>query len=68
MDMSDAVKSIVSALVKLNDRTALEVMREHRQRLREGLLQRVGGCFDVSRSIKVCDDDIVIVEAGLARL
>ena len=66
--MSDAIKSIVSALVKLNDRTALEVMRAHRQRLRDSLQQRVGGCFDVSRSIKVCDDDIVIVEAGLASL
>jgi len=68
LDMSVAVKLIVDGFVRLRDRRALETMREHRQRLRKSLQERVGGCFDVSRSIELCDDDIVIVEAGLARL
>jgi hypothetical protein len=66
--MSVAVTLIVDGFVKLRDRRALETMREHRQRLREILQERLGGCFDVSRSIEICDDDIVIVEAALARL
>jgi hypothetical protein len=66
--MSSAVTLIVDGFVRLSDRRALESMREHRQRLRESLQERAGGCFDVSRSIELCDDDIVIVEAGLARL
>ena len=66
--MSNAVKLIVDGFVKLRDRGALDAMREHRRRLRKSLQERVGGYFDVSRSIELCDDDIAIVEAGLARL
>ena len=68
MMMSEAVRLIVDAFVSLSDRNALEAMREHRQRLRRGLEAKAGGCFDVSRSIQLCDNDIGIVEAGLARL
>jgi len=66
--MSNAVRLIVDGFVRLSDRRALESMREHRQKLRSSLEERAGGCFDVSRSIELCDDDIVVVEAGLARL
>ena len=66
--MSSAVKLIVDGFVKLNDRRALDQMREHRKKLREILQERVGGYFDVSRSIELCDDDLLIVEEGLARL
>jgi hypothetical protein len=66
--MSDAMRLIVDALVKLNDREALDAMREHRQRLRGILQEKTGGCFDVSRSIEIYDNDIAVVDAGLARL
>ena len=66
--MSNAVKLIVDGFVKLNDRRALDEMREHRWKLREMLQEKAGGYFDVSRSIELCDDDLLIVEEGLARL
>ena len=65
--MSSAVKLIVDGFVKLNDRRALDEMREHRRKLREMLQERAGGYFDVSRSIELCDDDLMIVEEGLAQ-
>ena len=66
--MSDAVKLIVDAYVSLKDRAALEEMREHRQRLRKSLQEKAGGWVDVSRSIQIFDEDIEVVETGLARL
>ena len=66
--MSDAVKLIADAYVSLKDRAALEEMREHRQRLRKSLQEKAGGWVDVSRSIQIFDEDIEVVETGLARL
>lgn len=66
--MPDAMSLIVDALVRLNDRKALDEMREHRQRLRSIVQEKAGGYFDVSRSIEIYDRDIAAVEAGLARL
>ena len=66
--MSNAMKLIVDALVRLNDRKGLDEMRQHRQRLRGILQEKAGGCFDVSRAIEVYDNDIAALEAGLARL
>ena len=66
--MSDAVKLIVDGYVSLQDRLALEQMREHRQRMRSLLQEKAGGPFDVSGSVRLCDDDIEIIEAGLAKL
>jgi len=66
--MSDAVKLIVDTYVELKDRLALEEMREHRQRLRRSLQEKAGGPFDVSQSIRLCDQDIEAVEVGLATL
>ena len=67
-NLSEAVNLIVDACVSLNNRAALEEMREHRQRLRRGLREKAGGWLDVSRSIQIFDEDIEAVEAGLARL
>jgi hypothetical protein len=36
--------------------------------LRGILQEKTGGCFDVSRSIEIYDNDIAVVDAGLARL
>jgi hypothetical protein len=66
--VSDAIKLIVDGYVGLKDRVALEEMREHRQRLRRSLHERADGLFDLSLSIRLCDEDIEVVEAGLARL
>jgi hypothetical protein len=66
--MSDAMRSIVDAYVALNDREALERLQEHRQRLKRDLQVKSGEWFDVSRSTKALDDELNIIEAGLARL
>jgi hypothetical protein len=66
--MSDAVKLIVDRCVGLKDRLVLEKMCEHQQRMRSSLQERAGGPFDVGQSIQLCDEDIEVVEAGLARL
>jgi len=66
--MSEAVKLIVEARVSLKDRIALEEMRQHRQQLRNELLQRAGQSFDFSQTIKSFDDDIMAIEEGIARL
>lgn len=66
--MSEAVQLIVDGYVTLKDRVALEQMREHRQQLRRSLQQRVGGPFDLSQTIRICERDIEVVESGLARL
>jgi hypothetical protein len=66
--MSEAVKLIVDCYVGLKDRLALEEMREHRQRLRRSLQEKAGGPFDLSQTVRLCDEDIEVVETGLARL
>jgi hypothetical protein len=66
--MSEAVKVIVDAYVKLNDRHALEDLRDHRQRMRKRLEEKAGGLFDLSRHIRTCDEELEIIESGLARL
>jgi hypothetical protein len=66
--MSEAVQLIVNGYVSLKGRAALEEMREHRQKLRRSLQQRAGGHFDLSETIRLCGQDIEVVELGLARL
>lgn len=66
--MSEAVKLIVDAYVNLKNRQALEELREYRQRMRKTLEGKTGSLFDVGKVIQTCDEDIKIVEAGLARL
>jgi len=65
--MSEAIKSIVDARVRLKDRIALEEMREHRQELKRELQLRAGQLFDFSKTIKSFDDDLGAIEDGLAR-
>jgi hypothetical protein len=66
--MSDAVKLIVDGLVRLRDRQGLEDLRQHRQKLRRDLQLKSGSAFDVSRSVRVLDDDLRAIEAGFGRL
>ena len=66
--MSEAVKLIVDAHIRLKDRDALEAMRQHRQRLRNELLLRAGQSYDFNPTMKFFDDDLSAIEEGLARL
>ena len=64
--MSEFVKLIVDAYVSLNDRQAMEELRDHRQMLRKKL-QACNG-IDVSSSIRLIESDLSEIESGFARL
>lgn len=66
--MSHSVKLIVDAFVSLKNRVALEEMREHRQMLRDQLQQRAGQPFDVGNTMKLVDEDLRLIDDGVARL
>jgi hypothetical protein len=66
--MSEAIKSIVSGYVRLKDRKALEILREHRQHALMSLKERSNGWFEVSRLIQQFDEDILAIEEGLRTL
>jgi hypothetical protein len=66
--MSEAVKLIVDGYVSLKDRKALEALREHRQRLSKTLHDQSKLWFDTSRSVQLYEEDLKVIEAGLARL
>src|SRR5215469_3612573 len=65
--MSEAIERIVSAYVKLRDTKSLDEMRVHRHRLVTEL-KSLTGALDVSSSIKLLEDDIAVIDAGLAEL
>lgn len=64
--MSKAVKLIVENFVSLKDRVSLEEMRPHRQKLRKELQGRVGPAFDLSQTIRAVENDLIIIEDGVA--
>ena len=66
--MSQAIRSIVDGYFSLKDRTKLEELRTHRQQLRKQLQDHSGGPFDVSHSIRICDQDLEVIEAAIDRL
>jgi hypothetical protein len=65
--MSEAIERIVGAYIKLGNRKALEDMKAHRRRLADEL-KSINGTLDLSSSIKQLEDEIAIIDAGLARL
>jgi hypothetical protein len=65
--MSEAIKRIVDAYVKLGNRKALEDLNAHRRRLANEL-KSINGPFDLSTSIKQIEEEIAVIEAGLAKL
>jgi hypothetical protein len=65
--MSEAIERIVGAYVKLRNRKTLEEMIAHRYRLATEL-KSMKGTFDLSSSIKLLEDDIAVIDAGLAKL
>jgi hypothetical protein len=65
--MSSAITLIVDGYVRLRDRNALEELQLHRRKLVE-TLQALGGPFDPASPIKQNQDELRIIEAGIARL
>ncbi len=66
--MSLAITSIVDSYVSLNDRVALEAIRDHRLRLLEQLKDQKTSWMDPTATIQLLDEDLQAVESGLARL
>lgn len=65
--MPNAIEQIVDAYVRLKNRRGLDVLMMHRQRLAVDLKSR-SGPYDYSLPIGKIDEEIAIIEAGLARL
>ena len=65
--MSEAIELIVEGYLRLKDRTALEDLRAHRQRLRKQLEERPPGGIDAGPAIETLDEDLCVIEAALNR-
>ena len=65
--MSEAIKMIVDGYVSLKNRTAIEELRSHRQRLRQQL-QAQKDVIGVDQATELFDDDLRVIEAALTRL
>lgn len=66
-DMPSTIEQIVDAYVRLKNRRGLDELMMHRQRLAVDLKSRSGN-YDYSLLIGKIDEEIAIIEAGLARL
>jgi hypothetical protein len=65
--MQPAIRSIVDTHVRYGNRTALDNLRAHRGRLIAGL-RALTGPYDISKPIAQIEDEIAVIDAGLARL
>jgi hypothetical protein len=66
--MLEAMKWIVDGFVKLSNRQALDDLKAHHNRMATELKSRHGGVFDLSSLIRQLDDEIRVIEKGLAEL
>ncbi|WP_461321305.1 hypothetical protein [Bradyrhizobium diazoefficiens] len=64
--MPNAIELIVDGYVSLNDRRALDDLRMQRRKLAVDLKALTG--FDCQTTIQQIKEDIMVIEAGLARL
>lgn len=64
--MPNAIQLIVSAYVRLNDKAALDDLRMQRRKLAVDLKARTG--FDCRTTVQQIEEDIIVIEAGLAQL
>ena len=64
--MPNAIQLIVSAYVRLNDKAALDDLRMQRRKLAVDLKARTG--FDCRTIVQQIEEDIIVIEAGLAQL
>jgi len=58
---------IVDGYVKLSGRKALEDLKAHRRHLADEL-KSINGVLDLSSSIQLLEDEITMIDAGLAKL
>jgi prefoldin subunit 5 len=65
--MSHAMELIVDGYVKLSGRKALEDLKAHRCHLAEEL-KSINGALDLSSSIQLLEEEITMIDAGLAKL
>ena len=61
-----AIELIVDGYVSLNDRRALDDLRMQRRKLAVDLKALTG--FDCRTTIQQVEEDIIVIEAGLARM
>jgi hypothetical protein len=66
--MDKAIERIVDAYVRLQNRKALEDLRTHRQRLLSDLKSRSDLVYDVSGPVRLLEDELAVIDAGLERL
>ncbi|MGR4928252.1 hypothetical protein [Bradyrhizobium canariense] len=64
--MPNAIELIVDGYVRLNNRRALHDLRMQRRKLAVDLKARTD--FDVRATVQQIEEDIIVIEAGLARL
>jgi hypothetical protein len=64
--MPNAIELIVDGYVSLNDKRALDDLRMQRRKLAVDLKALTG--FDCRTAIQQIEEDIDVIEAGLARL
>jgi len=66
--VSQAMKLIVDGYLSLKDRSAIEDLRAHRQRLRKQLQDNpnIGQLAVLGRSIEEFDEELRVIEAALA--
>jgi hypothetical protein len=66
--MSEAIKLIVDGYLTLKDRTALEDLRAHRQRLRKQLQDQPKSFVSVEPTVRLFDEELAVIEAAINRL
>lgn len=65
------MKMIVEGYLSLKDRTSLEELRNHRQRIRKQLQDRsesANSAFKPDNSLRLFDEDLRVIEAAISRL
>jgi hypothetical protein len=63
-----AIRAIVDVHVRYGNRRALEDLLVHRGRLLASLIRTLGGPYDVRKPITQIEDEIAIIDAGVAKL
>jgi hypothetical protein len=66
--MSEAIKLIVDGYVTLKDRSALEDLRAHRQRIRKQLQDQPNSWINIGPATQILDEELRVIEAGIESL
>ena len=67
LSMSEAMKLIVEGYLSLKDRSSLEDLRAHRQRLRKQLQDQPKGWVDTGPAMQAFDEDLRVIQAAIDR-